>query len=169
MSAFKIGDQANHFQQQVEVHPLLRRNVDEDGVATPRFRHQAAIAQLLLHAIRICIRLIDLVYRNNDRHICRLGVIDGFERLRHHTVIRCDHDYDEIRHLGSACTHAGKGFVTRRIQEDDLAAVCRRAFLAEANLVRTDVLRDSARFARGYVGFTNGIQQAMSYRDRRGP
>ena len=47
-----VGDQADHFQQQVEVHPLLRRDIDEDGVAAPFFGNKAAVAKLLLHRAR---------------------------------------------------------------------------------------------------------------------
>ena len=64
-----------------------------------------------------------------------------------------------IRHLGSACAHAGEGFVTRRIEEDDLAAVCGRTFLAEANLVSADVLGNSASFAGCHIGLADGIEQ----------
>ena len=74
--------------------------------------------------------LVDLVDRDDDRHFGRLGVVDGFERLRHHAVIGRHHDDDDVRDLGAARTHAGKGFVARGIEEDDLAAEGRRAFLS---------------------------------------
>ena len=126
MRAFKSATRQIISSSRSRFDPLLGRNIDEYRVAAPRFRHQPAVAQLLLDAIRLCIRLVDLVHRDDDRHIRGLGVVDGFERLRHHAVIRCDHDHDDVGDLRAACTHAGKGFVTRRIQEDDLAAVCRR-------------------------------------------
>ena len=139
--------------------PLLRRDIDEDGRAAPGFRHQPAIAELLLHAIRLRLRLVDLVDRHNDRHVGRLGVVDCFERLRHHAVVRRDHDDDDIRDLRAACTHAGEGLVTRGIEEDDLAAECRRVLLGDADLVGTDVLRDATGLAGGDVGFADRIQQ----------
>jgi len=86
-----------------------------------RMKVQAAIRELLLHAIWIGFRLVDLVNGHDDRNFGGLGVIDGFQRLRHHTVVRRNHDDHDVRHLGAACTHAGKRFVTRRIEEDDLA------------------------------------------------
>ena len=155
----KIGGEADHFEQQVEVHPLLRRDIDEDGRAAPGLGHQPAIAQLLLDAIRLRLRLVDLVDRHDDRHIGRLRVVHCFERLRHHAVIRRDHDDDDIRHLRAACTHAGESLVTRGIEEDDLAAECRRVLLGDADLVGTDVLRDATGLARGHVCFADCIQQ----------
>ena len=88
-----------------------------------------------------------------------LGVVDGFQRLRHHAVIRRHHDDDNIRHLGAARTHAGERLVARGIEEHDLAARRRRAFLGEAHLVGADVLRDSAGFARRHVRFADRVEQ----------
>ena len=117
----QVGDQADHFHQQVEIGLLLRRNIDEHGAAAPVFRHQAAIGQLLLHALGHGIGLIDLVYGNDDRNVRRFRVIDGFERLRHDAVIGGDDQHDDVGDLCSASAHAGKRFVTRRVEEDDLA------------------------------------------------
>ena len=125
----------------------------------PLFRNQAAIGELLLHAVGIGFGLVDLVHGHDDRHFGGLGVIDGFQGLRHHAVVRCNHDDHDVRHLGAACTHAGKGFVARRIEEDDLAARSRRAFLGELHLVGADVLRDAAGFACRHIGFANGVEQ----------
>ena len=155
----KIGDQADHFQQQIEVLLLLRRDIDEYGRAAPRFRNQSAIAQLLLHAVRLRIGLVDLVHGHDDRHVGRLGVVDRFERLRHHAVVGSDHDDDDVRDLGSARTHAGEGFVTWGIEEDDLAAKGRRIRLGDTDLVGADVLRDASGFAASNVGFADGVEQ----------
>ncbi len=122
----EIGNQADHLHQQIEIGLLLRRNIDEHRAAAPVFRHQAAIGQLLLDALGHGIGLIDLVDRDDDRHVRRLGVIDSFQRLRHHAVIGCNHQHNDVRHLRSASTHASKRFVTRGIEEDDLAAESRR-------------------------------------------
>ncbi len=104
----------------------LGRDIDEHRGAAPVFRHQAAIRELLLHAIGHGFRLVDLVDRHDDRNFGSLGVIDGFERLRHHAVIGGDHQHHDVGDLGAARTHAGKRFVTRRIEEHDLAPVGRR-------------------------------------------
>ena len=47
----QVRDQADHFHQQIEIRFLLRGNVDEHRLAAPFFRHQAAIGELLLHAL----------------------------------------------------------------------------------------------------------------------
>ena len=116
----EIGDEADHFHQQVEVGFLLRRNVDEDSRTAPVFRHQAAIGELLLHAIGHGFRLVDLVDGDDDRNFGGVGVIDGFERLRHDTVVGCNDEDNDVGGLRSAGTHAGKRFVTGRIEEHDL-------------------------------------------------
>ena len=64
------------------------RNGNHDNVAAPVFRQQSAIGQLLLDPLRLRVRLVDLVDRDDDRHLGRPGVIDRFERLRHDAVIR---------------------------------------------------------------------------------
>ena len=79
-------------------------------------------------------------------------MIDSFQRLRHHAVIGCNHQHNDVGHLRSASTHAGKRFVTRRIEEDDLAAKGRRIRIGDRHLVRADVLRDTTGFAFGNVG-----------------
>ncbi len=153
----KVGDQADHFQQQIKVLLLFRRDVDEYCRAAPGFRDKAAIAQLLLHAIRLRIGLVDLVHGHDDRHVGRLGVVDGFEGLRHHAIVGGDDYYDDIGDLGSARAHAGEGFVTRRIEEDNLAAKGRRIRLADADLVSADVLGNASGFAAGYIGLADGV------------
>ena len=116
-------------------------------VAAPVFRHQAAIGQLLLHPIRHGVRLVDLVDRDDDRNFGGVGVVDGFEGLRHDAVIGRHDQHDDVRGLRSARTHAGEGFVTRRVQEHDLAAICGGIFVHNRDFVRTDVLGDAAGFA----------------------
>ena len=169
LQVLQIGNQADHFHQQVQVGVLLRRNIDEDRLAAPVFRNQSTIRQLLLHAIRQSIRLVDLVDGNNDRNLRRLRVIDSFQRLRHHAVIRRDHEHNDIRHLRSARTHAGERFVTRRIEEHDLAAKCRRIRIRDAHFVRADVLRNSASFAFSHVRLNGSRRASWSYRDQRDP
>ena len=155
----QIGHQADHFHQQIQIGFLLRGDIDEHRGAAPVFRHQSAIGQLLLHAIGQGVGLVDLVDRNNDRNFRGVRVIDGFERLRHHAVIGGDHQHDDVGCLGSARTHAGKGFVTGRIEEHNLASEGRRLLVLNRNFVRADVLRNSARFASGNVGRADRIEQ----------
>jgi hypothetical protein len=148
----KIGNQADHFEQQIQIGFLFRRNIDENRLAAPIFRHQSAIGELLLHAIRQSSRFIDLVDGNNDRHFGSVCVIDGFEGLRHHAIICSDDQHNDVGCLRSTGTHTGKGFVARRVEEHNLASECGRALILNRNFVRADVLRDSARLAFSHTG-----------------
>ena len=137
----------------------MAETVHIDGVAAPLFGNEAAVGELLHHLFRIGFGPVDLVDGYENRHAGCLGVVDGLKGLRHRTVIGRNHDDGKIGDLGSAGTHAGKGFVTRGIEEDDLAAGGRRAFLGELHLVGADVLGDAAGFAGGNVGFADGVEQ----------
>ena len=56
-----------------------RRNVDGDGVATPRFRAQTVFLQLFLDAVRVRRRQVALVNGDDNRDLRRFGVADGFD------------------------------------------------------------------------------------------
>ena len=141
LEVLQIGHQQNHFEQQIGM-VLLRpgRHRHHDRVAAPVFGQQAAVGELLLDALGLGVRLVDLVDRHDDRHLGRSGVVDGFERLRHDAVVGRHHQNDDIGDLGAAGAHAGERFVTGRVDEDDLAAVL-------LHLVRADVLGDAAGLA----------------------
>ena len=117
--------------------------------------------QLLLdlHAVRLRLGLIDLVHRHDDRHVRRLRVVDRLQRLRHHAVVRSHYDHDDVGDLGAACTHAGKGLVTRCIEEHNLASKRRRIRLRDLHLVRADVLRNATGLARRHIRRTDRVQQ----------
>ena len=72
--------------------------------------------------------------------------------MRHDAVIGGDDQDDDVRHLGAAGAHGGEGFVTRRVQEGDLAAV-------DGHLIGTGALRDAACFAVGHVGVADAVEQ----------
>ncbi len=126
LQVLQISNQADHFHQQIEIGLLLGGNLHEHGAAAPVFRHQSAIGELLLHPLGQSAGLVNLIDRDDDRHLRRLRVVDGLQRLRHHTVIGSHDQHDDIGHLRSASTHAGEGFVTRRVEEYDLAPKRRR-------------------------------------------
>ena len=130
-----------------------RGDFDHDRVAAPLFRHQAAIGQLPLDALGLRFGLVDLVDGHDDGNAGGLGVVDGFERLRHHAVVGGHHQHDDVGDLGAARAHARERFVARRIDEHDAAAVHRHRR-------RADVLGDAAGLARGDFGFANGVEQA---------
>ena len=160
LQVLQVGNQADHFHQQVEVGLLLGRDVDEHRAAAPVFGHQAAIGELLLDPVGQGIGLVDLVDGHDDRHVRRLGVVDGFQRLRHHAVIGGNHQHHDVGDLRSAGTHAGERLVARRIEEHDLAAEGRRVLVGDRHLVGADVLRDAAGFAFGDAGQANRVEQA---------
>src|ERR1700722_8488044 len=155
----EVGDQANHFQQQVQIGFLLRGNIDEDSFAAPIFGHEAAIGQLLFDAVGHGFRLVDFINRNDDGHFGGVRVIDGFERLRHHPVVGGDYEHNNIGRLGAARTHARESFVTGGIEENDLAPEGGGFLVGDADLVCTDVLSDTSGFALGHAGQADSVEQ----------
>ena len=155
-----VGHQADHLHQLVEIGVLLGGNIDKDGVATPIFRQQAAVGKLLLDAVGLRIRLIDFVDGDDERNLGGLGVVNGLQGLRHDSVIGGNDQHHDVGDLGAAGAHAGEGFVTRRVEEDDLAAKGGRVRVGDLHLVGADVLGDAAGFAFGYVGGADGVEQA---------
>ena len=86
-------------------------------------------------------------------------MVDRLQRLRHYAVVGRHHDHHDVGDLGAARAHPRKGFVTWRIQENDLSPERRRIRLGDLHLVGADVLRDPARFAARHVRFADRIQQ----------
>ena len=112
--------------------------------------------------LRIGIGLVDLVDGNDDRNAGRLGVLDRFDRLRHHGVVGRHHQDGDVGRLGAAGTHGGEGFVAGRVEEGDLLAV-------PIDLVGADMLGDAAGFA-GRRHWRGGWRRAArSCRGRHGP
>ena len=60
----------------------LGRDVDELGLAAPLGRLEAALRHLGAHAGRVRALLVDLVDRDEDRHVGGAGVVDGLVGLR---------------------------------------------------------------------------------------
>ena len=152
MRSCRSGHQQDHLEQQIEIGLLLGGDVHHDGVAAPLFRLQAAVGELLLDALGLRVRFIDLVHRDDDGRAGGPGVVDGFEGLRHDAVVGGDHQDHDVGDLGAARPHARERFVTGRVDEDDLAPVL-------LDVIGADVLRDAARFLLGDVGQANGVEQ----------
>ncbi len=110
------------------------------------------VRELLLHPIDVRVGLVNLVHRDDDRHAGRFGVIHRFNRLRHDTVVRRDHENRDIRDLCAARAHLGERFVSGRIDERHLA-------VAVFDRVRADALRDAAGFSSGDFGGADRVQQ----------
>ena len=152
LSSLNLGDQQHHLEQQLEVLLLLRRDFDHDGRAAPLLRRQAEIRELLLDAIRIGFRLVDLVDGDEDRHARGLRVVDRFTGLRHDAVVRGDDQDDHVGDPRAAGAHHRERFVAGRVEEHDVAIV-------HLDRVGADVLRDAAGFALGDPRRANRVEQ----------
>ncbi len=148
-----VGDELQHVEKVVEPYALLGARLDEDGVSAPLLGHDAELGQLLLDLVDVGVGLVDLVDDDDHRHLGRLGVVDGLDRLRHDAVVGRHHDGRDVGDLGAARPHGGERLVARRVQERDGLAVVR-------DLVGADVLRDAARLAGRHRGLADGVEQA---------
>ncbi len=152
LEVLHIGHQQDHFEQQIQVDLRLRGDRHHHHVAAPILGQQAAVRQLLLDPLGLGVGLVDLVNGDNDRHLGSPCMVDGFERLRHHTVVGRHHQHHNVRNFGAAGAHAGERFVTRRVDEYNLLAVL-------LHVVGADVLGDASRLMIRHVGLANGVQQ----------
>ena len=125
----------------------------EQRVAAPLFRHQAELGELAAHALGVRVRLVDLVDRDDDRHLGRVRVSHRFLGLRHHAVVGGDHQHDDVGGLRAARAHRGERLVARRVEEGDRAA-------RRVHRVGADVLRDAAGLAGDDVGLADAVEQA---------
>ncbi len=144
--------QQNCFKQFVEVELVLGRHFDVENFTAHRFHKDVMLQQSSTNLLRIGSRLVDLVDRHDDRNTCRLGMVDRFNRLRHHAVIGSHHEDGNVGRLRTTGTHCSKGSVARRIDEGDLLAVL-------LDLISTDMLGDATGFARNNIGVTDRIKQ----------
>ena len=147
-----FGLQQNRVEQIIDALPRLGRHRNKHYVSTVFFRQHVFRHQLLLDAIRIGLRLVDLVHRHNDRHICRLRVRNRFFGLRHHAVIGCDNENDNVGDLGAARAHRRERLVTWRIEESNHA-------LGRGHVIRANMLGYATGFTGSYAGATDGIEQ----------
>ena len=100
-----FGDEQNHLEQQIEPGLLLRRDLDEHRRAAPFFGHEVEIGELALDRLGIGAGLVDLVHRDDDRHVRRARVIDRFPGLRHHAVVGRDDEDDDVGDARAAGAH----------------------------------------------------------------
>ena len=119
LELLELGDDEDRVEEVVEALVRLRRDVDELGVAAPLRRLQAALGHLGAHAGRVGALLVDLVDRDDDRHLGRLGVVDRLVGLRLHAVVGGDDDHGDVGDLRAAGTHGGERLVARGVEEGD--------------------------------------------------
>nr|CAI0340834.1 membrane hypothetical protein [Rhizobiaceae bacterium] len=147
-----FGLQQDRFQELVEVRAVLGRDFHVERFTAHGFDEDLVLEQLRADTLDVCGRLVDLVDRHDDRDACRLGVVDGLDRLRHHAVVGRDHQDRDIRRLCAAGTHRGERCVAGGVDEGDLVAVL-------LDLVGADMLCDAAGFASDNVGMPDGVEQ----------
>ena len=152
----RVSGQQNGLEQPVDIDARLRRDLHEHGLAAIFLGDQPVFGQLLPDLVRVGAFLVDLVDRHHDRHIRGLRVVDRLDGLRHHAVVRRDHQHHDVRGLRTAGPHRRERLVTRGVDEGD------QPFLivqVGRHLVGTDVLGDPTGFLVHHVGVPDGIQQ----------
>ena len=145
--------QLDRFEKLVEICAVLRRDEDFLCLAAEAFHLDFVLQQFGADAIGLGIRLVDLVDRDDHRHMRGFGVVQRLDRLRHDAVISGDDQHDDVGDLRAAGAHRRKGRVAGRIDEGDLAAERR------GDLIGADMLRDAASLARDDIGLADGIEQ----------
>ena len=93
----ELGDDEDRLEQLVEALPGLGRDVDVLGLAAPVGGLQVALRELGAHARRVGALLVDLVDRDEDRHVGGAGVVDRLDRLRLGAVVGGDDDRPRCR------------------------------------------------------------------------
>ena len=152
LQLLQVGHHEDRVEQCVEVEVGLRGDVDELVVAPPLGGDDTALDHLGPDAVGVRVVLVDLVDRDDDRDVRRLGVIERLHRLRHHAVVGGDDQHDDVGHPGTACTHRGERLMPRGVDEGDLAVPFVR-------LVGTDVLRDAPELARDHIGGADRVEE----------
>ena len=151
-----VRGEQHALEQAVDVDPALGRDVDEHGVAAVLLGHQPVLGELLAHLGRVGVLLVDLVHRDHDRHLGRLGVVERLDRLRHDAVVGRDHQHHDVGGLGTAGTHGGERLVTRGVDEGDRPVL---ALVLDVHLVGADVLGDAAGLTLGHLRLADRVEQ----------
>ncbi len=152
-----VGGEQHGVEQVLDADVLASRDVDEHDVAAVLLGHEAELGELLAHLGGVGVGLVDLVHRDHDRHVGRLGVVQRLDRLRHDAVVGGDHEDRDVGHLRTTGTHGGERLVARGVDEGDRAV---DALVLGVHLVRTDVLGDAAGLARDDVRVADRVEQS---------
>ncbi len=95
-----LGLQQDRLQQLIDALAGARRYRHEDVLAAPLLGDDLVLGELGAHAIRVGIALVDLVDRDDDRHVGRARVLDRLDGLRHDAVVGRHHQHHDV---GGAC------------------------------------------------------------------
>ena len=149
----ELGLQQDRFLELVEIGLLQRRDFDVEHLAAELLDDDLVLQQFLAHPLGLGVGPVDLVDRDDDRHLRRLGVADRLDRLLHDAVIGGDDQHDDVGDVGAARAHRGEGLVARRVDEGDLLAALQR------DLIGADMLGDAAGLAAGDIGLAQRVEQ----------
>ena len=76
LELLQVGHEQDHLDELVETQAGLGRHRHERHVAAVLLDHHAGLGQLGLHPLGVGVRLVDLVERDDDRHLRRLRLAD---------------------------------------------------------------------------------------------
>ena len=110
-----VGHEKHHFEKLLDALMFECGNRYADGIAAPFFGNQVVVGKVLFDGFDIGTGFIDLIDGNDDGNTGSLGVVNGFDCLRHDTVVGRHHENCDIGGHGTSGTHGGEGFVARRI------------------------------------------------------
>ena len=148
---FHLSYEGNHFKQVVKTFLCLCGNGNTGCVAAPFLGNKLVFGKLLLNLLGVSAHLIHFIDSDDYRNARRLGVVDSLNGLGHDSVVSRDNKNSDIGYLSAASAHGGERLVSGGVEEGDGLAVY-------LNAVRADVLGDSARFTRGYVGVADSVE-----------
>ena len=143
----------NHLQKGVDIFLGGRRDVNGDGVATPRFWIDSLFLKLFFNTVGIGSGEIALIDGNNDGNFGSFGVVDGFESLGHDAVIGGNNEDGNVGDFGAACAHFREGLVAWSVKKCDFFSVRKR------DDTGADVLSDAPGFVGHDIGFADGVKQ----------
>ncbi len=112
----------------------------------------SCLSELVAHPVGVGAVLVDLVDRDDQRHLGGARVLDRLDRLRHDAVVGGHDQHHDVGDVGAAGTHRRERRVARRVDERDQA-------LRRLHLVGADVLRDAAGLARRDLGAADVVEQ----------
>src|ERR1019366_1247081 len=148
----EVGDDLNRVEQLLEPLLGLRGDVYELDLPAPLGRLQPALGHLRAYPFGVRTLLVDLVDRDDDRHVGCARVVDRLVGLRLRAVVGGDDDHRDVGDPRAARAHRGERLVARGVEEGDrLAAVM--------HLVGADVLGAPARLAGRDLGLANRVKQ----------
>ena len=142
----------DRFQQFFQAGSVDSRNLNVLHFARHLLHDHLVLQQVSAHLIRISLRAVDFVNRHDHRHFGRFRMINRLDRLRHHSVICCNHKHHDIRHLSTASTHRRKRGVAGCIKERQLVAIL-------LDLIGADVLRDAASLTGNNLGIPDRVEK----------